>query len=116
MKILHVAAVGMTFVLASPLASSQAQIKINTEVFAINGELQPPPPFETVMGRNDLNKDGIIAKEEAVQAGTPLGQGFDMWDPNKDGTIDSSELHLIIDAINAAIADQGKANGDSQTE
>ena len=41
-----------------------------------------------VMANNDLNKDGVITKEEATKAAKQLIQAWDTYDLNKDGKVD----------------------------
>jgi len=53
---------------------------------------QQPPPPEQIMADNDLNEDGVITREEAQEAGTPLAMFFDMLDSNGDGQITMEEL------------------------
>jgi EF hand len=54
------------------------------------GGQQITPDF--VMANNDLNKDGVITKEEATKAGKQLIQVWDTYDLNKDGKVDRDEL------------------------
>jgi hypothetical protein len=65
------------------------------------------PTNEVIFERNDTNKDGTITKEEAVAAGTQLGQNFDTWDLNTDGKVTNEEL----DAGRAGIGGAGGAPG-----
>jgi hypothetical protein len=53
---------------------------------------QQPPAPEQIMADNDLNDDGVITREEAQEAGTPLAMFFDMIDSNGDGRITMEEL------------------------
>ena len=53
---------------------------------------QAPVTPEFVMANNDLNKDGIITREEAMKAGRQLAQAWDFFDTNKDGKVDMDEL------------------------
>ena len=65
------------------------------------------PTNEVVFERNDTNKDGTITKEEAVAAGTQLGQNFDAWDTNTDGKVTNEEL----DAGRGRQGGAGRAGG-----
>ena len=47
---------------------------------------------EFVMANNDLNKDGIITKEEATKAARTLAQVWDLFDANMDGKVDAEEI------------------------
>jgi hypothetical protein len=65
------------------------------------------PANEVIFERNDTNKDGKIMKDEAVAAGTQLGQAFDTWDTNTDGEVTNAEL----DAGRARQGGPGAAGG-----
>lgn len=65
------------------------------------------PTNEVIFERNDTNKDGTITKEEAVAAGTQLGQAFDTWDTNTDGKVTNEEL----DAGRGRVGGPGGAPG-----
>ena len=47
---------------------------------------------EAILANNDLNKDGVITKEEATKAGKALGRMWDSYDLNKDGKVELAEL------------------------
>lgn len=47
---------------------------------------------EAIMASNDLDKDGIITKEEATKAARALIRTWDSYDLNKDGLVDHAEL------------------------
>lgn len=47
---------------------------------------------EAILASNDLNKDGVVTKEEAKTAGRALIRMWDSYDLNKDGIVELSEL------------------------
>jgi hypothetical protein len=51
---------------------------------------------EEVLANNDLNKDGVITREEATKAGRQLAQLWDYFDLNKDGKVDMDELKKVL--------------------
>ena len=57
---------------------------------------------EFVMGNNDLDKDGIITREEATKAGRQLAQTWDFFDTSKDGKVDLEELKAGLTASQAS--------------
>jgi len=61
-----------------------------------------PGSPEFVLANNDLNKDGIVTREEAMQVGRVLGQSWETYDVNKDGKVDLQELQGVRAATVAA--------------
>ncbi len=47
---------------------------------------------EAILASNDLNKDGVVTKEEAKNAGRALIRMWDSYDLDKDGNVDLAEL------------------------
>lgn len=47
---------------------------------------------EAIMASNDLDKDGIVTKEEATKAGKALIRLWDSYDLDKDGRVDYADL------------------------
>lgn len=47
---------------------------------------------EAILASNDLNRDGVVTKEEAKTAGRALIRMWDSYDLNKDGIVELSEL------------------------
>lgn len=47
---------------------------------------------EAILASNDLNKDGVVTREEAKSAGRALIRMWDSYDLNKDGSVDLAEL------------------------
>lgn len=47
---------------------------------------------EAILASNDLNKDGVVTKEEAKTAGRALTRMWDSYDLDKNGTVDLAEL------------------------
>lgn len=71
-------------------AAANAQAPAGPPGGGPGGGQQITPDF--VMANNDLNKDGVITKEEATKAGKQLIQVWDIYDLNKDGKVDRDEL------------------------
>lgn len=65
---------------------------------------QPAVTPEFVMGNNDLDKDGIITRDEATKAGRQLAQRWDFFDTNKDGKVDMAEVKAGLVARQASVA------------
>jgi Ca2+-binding EF-hand superfamily protein len=64
---------------------------LGTRMVFAQGSLTP----DQLMSQNDRNGDGVITKEEANAAGTPLARVFDQIDTNGDGRITRDELRAI---------------------
>jgi Ca2+-binding EF-hand superfamily protein len=64
------------------------------------------PDAGTVMGSNDLNKDGIITRDEAKSANKLLAFAWDRYDLNKDGMVTPQEVEE-----SAAKGAQGPGSG-----
>lgn len=47
---------------------------------------------ETILANNDLDKNGVVTKEEAKTAGKALFRMWDSYDLNKDGKVEYAEL------------------------
>lgn len=60
--------------------------------FAVNqtGQVRAKP--SAIMTSNDLNKDGVVTKEEATTAGKALIRLWNAYDLNKDGVVDDAEI------------------------
>jgi len=62
------------------------------------------------MSSVDLNKDGKISKEEFMKHHEAM---FDKKDSNKDGFLDESEMHGMMDHMHQHAQDQKKDSADS---
>ncbi len=71
---------------------SQAERVVVDTGFAVNqtGQVRAKP--SAIMTSNDLNKDGIVTKEEAANAGKALIRLWNAYDLNKDGVVDDAEI------------------------
>ena len=78
---------------------------------------QPPTAVtpEFVMANNDLNKDGIITREEADKAGRQLAQNWDTFDLNKDGKVDTGELTQALAGLSAPVPPPSAAGPPAPT-
>jgi hypothetical protein len=71
-------------------------------LFAVSvAQAQAAVTPEFVMANNDLNKDGIITREEATKAGRQLAQTWDFFDTNMDGKVNTDELKKGLAAAQA---------------
>lgn len=50
---------------------------------------------DAILANNDLDKDGIVTKEEASKAGKALIRMWDSYDLNKDGKVELAELAKV---------------------
>lgn len=50
---------------------------------------------EAILANNDLDKDGVVTKEEARKAGKALIRMWDSYDLNKDGKVELAELARV---------------------
>jgi uncharacterized protein len=73
---------------------------------SVLGQAAPGSP-EFVMANNDLNKDGIVTREEAINAGRALGQAWNTYDLNKDDKVDLEELKSIRAAASPELCRHG---------
>jgi hypothetical protein len=77
------------------LKRGMGEVEVGTALVKITGEsggnMAAARP-ETIMANNDLNKDGIITREEAKTAGKALARMWDSYDLNKDGKVEYAEL------------------------
>lgn len=69
------------------------------------------PTVESVMVNNDLNKDGLITRDEATRAGARLIQQWDMYDLDKNNKVDKSEIAQGLALAAAANASPSSVGG-----
>lgn len=50
---------------------------------------------EAILANNDLDKDGVVTKEEARKSGKALIRMWDSYDLNKDGKVELAELAKV---------------------
>lgn len=82
---------------AAPLSAAD-------QALATESALRPEP--DSVMQGNDLDRDGIITRDEARSAGKFLNLGWDNYDKNQDGVVDAGEI------VQYNRATQGLGTGD----
>lgn len=73
-------------------------------VGSVPGQAPPGSP-DFILASNDLNKDGVVTREEATRAGRVLGQSWDIYDRDKDGKVDLGELQTVRAGTDAVRAD-----------
>jgi Ca2+-binding EF-hand superfamily protein len=77
------------------LKRGMGEVEVGTALVKITGEsggnMAAARP-ETILANNDLDKDGIVTKEEAKTAGKALYRMWDSYDLNKDGKVEYAEL------------------------
>lgn len=77
------------------VARAIAEVQLGTALDKITGDsggnMSAARP-DTIMTNNDLNKDGVVTKEEATRAGRALIRMWDSYDFNKDGKVDHAEV------------------------
>lgn len=71
------------------------QVQVGTALDKITGQsggrMAAARP-EAIMANNDLDKDGVITREEAKTAGRALIRMWDSYDLNRDGIVELAEL------------------------
>jgi Ca2+-binding EF-hand superfamily protein len=59
---------------------------------------------ESILAKNDLNKDGEVTRDEATRANQPLIFMFDLYDRDRNGTVTATEIAVFTDAVELGTA------------
>lgn len=77
------------------LKHAMNEVEVGTSLDKITGQsggsMAAARP-ETIIANNDLNKDGVVTKDEAKTSGKALFRMWDSYDLNKDGQVNYAEL------------------------
>lgn len=70
----------------------------------------PPVTAESVMASVDVDKDGVVTRDEAARANPVLAQNWDRYDQNRDGKVDLAEMKKTFAAQPTAAARKSPSN------
>lgn len=88
--------VAVAAVSAAVVAQAQAPSQTISDVLRAKAE--------KILANNDLNKDGIITREEAAKANQPLFFMWSQYDINGDGKVVAAEVGVYTEAVELGTA------------